>query len=43
MQEQHVALKDSNNLTAEEFEDYSVRLVEAFVRLKGKLSFCTLG
>ena len=43
MQERLEALKDSNELTAEEFEDYSGRLVEAFGRLKGKLSFCILG
>ena len=43
MQERLEALKDSNELTAEEFEDYSGRLVEAFGRLKGKLSFCSLG
>lgn len=43
MQERLEALKDANKLTAEEFEDYSGRLVEAFGRLKGKLSFCSLG
>ena len=43
MQERLEALKDSNELTAEEFEDCSGRLVEAFGRLKGKLSFCSLG
>ena len=37
MQERLEALKDANKLTAEEFEDYSGRLVEAFGRLKGKL------
>lgn len=43
MQERLEALKDANKLAAEEFEDYSGRLVEAFGRLKGKLSFCSLG
>lgn len=43
MQGRLEALKDANKLTAEEFEDYSGRLVEAFGRLKGKLSFCSLG
>ena len=43
MQERLEALKDANKLTSEEFEDYSGRLVEAFGRLKGKLSFCSLG
>ena len=43
MQERLEALKDSNELTAEEFEDCSGRLVEAFGRLQGKLSFCSLG
>ncbi len=43
MQERLEALKDANKLTAEEYEEYSGRLVEAFGRLKGKLSFCNLG
>ena len=43
MQERLEALKDANKLAVEEFEDYSGRLVEAFGRLKGKLSFCSLG
>ena len=36
MQERLEALKDAN-------KEYSGRLVEAFGRLKGKLSFCNLG
>ena len=43
MQERLEALKDANKLTAEEYAEYSGRLVEAFGRLKGKLSFCSLG
>ena len=43
MQERLEALKDANKLTAEEYAEYSGRLVEAFGRLKGKLSFCNLG
>lgn len=43
MQERLEALKVANKLTAEEYENYSGRLVEAFGRLKGKLSFCNLG
>lgn len=42
MQEKLEALKKANKLSAEEYETLSDRLVEAFGRLKGKLSFCNL-
>jgi peptidoglycan hydrolase CwlO-like protein len=42
MQEKLEALKKANKLSAEEYETLSGRLVEAFGRLKGKLSFCNL-
>lgn len=42
MQEKLEALKKANKLSAEEYETLSSRLVEAFGRLKGKLSFCNL-
>ena len=40
MQELEELIKEMN---AVDHEDYSGRLVEAFGRLKGKLSFCSLG
>lgn len=42
MQEKLEALKKADKLSAEEYETLSDRLVEAFGRLKGKLSFCNL-
>lgn len=42
MQEKLEALKKADKLSAEEYKTLSDRLVEAFGRLKGKLSFCNL-
>jgi hypothetical protein len=42
MQEQLVEQENTNKLSSEECEECSEKLAEAFEKLKGKLSFCTL-
>jgi hypothetical protein len=42
VQERLSELKKENNVSSVEYKDCSERLSEAFEKLKGKLSFCTL-
>lgn len=42
VQERLSELKKENKLSSVEYKDCSERLSEAFEKLKGKLSFCTL-